>query len=68
MRGRLQGVFTVVVGGGPRLGDVFSGGMASWLGEGGSIVVGSIACMLLVWALHVAQPGFARYDAQRPTP
>jgi ENTS family enterobactin (siderophore) exporter len=68
MRGRLQGVFTVVVGGGPRLGDVFSGGMASWLGEGTSIVVGALVCIALVWVLHVAQPGFARYDAEHPTP
>lgn len=68
MRGRLQGVFTVVVGGGPRLGDVFSGGMASWLGEGTAIVVGALACVALVWVLHVAQPGFARYDAEHPKP
>ncbi|WP_369045166.1 MFS transporter [Sinomonas sp. P10A9] len=68
MRGRLQGVFTVVVGGGPRLGDVFSGGTASWLGEGWSIVVGALVCIALVWVLHVAQPRFARYDAENPTP
>jgi ENTS family enterobactin (siderophore) exporter len=42
--------------------------MASWLGEGTSIVVGALVCIALVWVLHVAQPGFARYDAERPTP
>jgi ENTS family enterobactin (siderophore) exporter len=68
MRGRLQGVFTVVVGGGPRLGDVFSGGVASWLGEGWSIVVGALLCIALVGVLHLAQPGFARYDARHPAP
>lgn len=68
MRGRLQGVFTVVVGGGPRLGDVFSGGMASWLGEGASIVVGAALCIALVGVLHVAQPRFARYDSENPVP
>lgn len=68
MRGRLQGVFTVVVAGGPRLGDVFSGGMASWIGEGAAVVVGAFACAALVAVLHFAQPRFARYDALDPSP
>jgi ENTS family enterobactin (siderophore) exporter len=68
MRGRLQGVFTVVVAGGPRLGDVFSGGVASWLGEGTAVVVGAVACAALVGLLHLAQPRFARYDALNPAP
>ncbi|MEK8226371.1 hypothetical protein NKG05_10360 [Oerskovia sp. M15] len=33
MRGRLQGVFIVVVAGGPRLGEVVLGAQASWFGE-----------------------------------
>jgi ENTS family enterobactin (siderophore) exporter len=68
MRGRLQGVFTVVVAGGPRLGDVFSGGVASWIGEGSAVVVGAFICAALVAVLHLAQPGFARYDALDPSP
>ena len=32
MRGRLGGVFIVVVAGGPRLGDARAGGAASWSG------------------------------------
>lgn len=68
MRGRLQGVFTVVVAGGPRLGDVFAGGMASWLGEGLAVVVGALVCIALVAGLRLAQPRFAHYDALDPTP
>lgn len=68
MRGRLQGVFTVVVAGGPRLGDVFAGGMASWLGEGLAVVVGALVCIALVGVLRLAQPRFAQYDALDPTP
>ncbi|MCH6469212.1 MFS transporter [Sinomonas terrae] len=68
MRGRLQGVFTVVVAGGPRLGDVFAGGMGSWLGEGLAVVVGALVCIAFVGALRLAQPRFAEYDALNPTP
>lgn len=68
MRGRLQGVFTVVVAGGPRLGDVFAGGMGSWLGEGPAVVVGALVCIALVGVLRVAQPRFGQYDALHPTP
>ncbi|MEA5453597.1 MFS transporter [Sinomonas sp. JGH33] len=68
MRGRLQGVFTVVVAGGPRLGDVFSGGLAGLLGEGTAVVVGALMCVALVGVLRVAQPRFATYDALHPAP
>ncbi|WP_415855364.1 MFS transporter [Sinomonas sp. G460-2] len=68
MRGRLQGVFTVVVAGGPRLGDVFAGGMAGWIGEGSAVVVGALVCVALVGVLQLAQPRFGEYDARHPTP
>ena len=51
MRGRLHGVFIVVVAGGPRLGDMVAGGQAAWLGEGWTAVVGGIACAVLVLAV-----------------
>ena len=40
MRGRLQGVFIVVVAGGPRLGEALLGGAASKIGEGWAAVIG----------------------------
>src|SRR5690606_40046820 len=43
MRGRLQGVFTVVVAGGPRLGDVRAGATASLAGATASRVGGGLA-------------------------
>lgn len=67
-RGRLQGIFTVVVAGGPRLGDVESGGVASLFGLTFSVVSGGVACLVALGALVAAMPQFLRYDARHPTP
>jgi MFS family permease len=61
LRGRLQGVFIVVVAGGPRLGDVESGAVAAVFGERVSIVSGGLLCVLGVVALAALFPSFARY-------
>ncbi|MDK1326892.1 MFS transporter [Arthrobacter sp. zg-Y1143] len=68
MRGRLQGVFVVVVAGGPRLGDLVAGVDASFLGEGWAAVLGGLICLALVGVLARTQPRFARYDALHPEP
>ncbi|WP_461169336.1 MFS transporter [Arthrobacter sp. Z1-15] len=68
MRGRLQGVFVVVVAGGPRLGDLVAGVDASFLGEGWAAVIGGLVCVALVGVLARWQPQFARYDARHPEP
>lgn len=68
LRGRLQGVFIVVVAGGPRLGDVVAGGGGSLIGEPGAAIAGGIACVAAVGLLAWWQPGFARYDAAHPEP
>ena len=67
VRGRLQGVFTVVVAGGPRIADVAHGGAAAVVGTaattfgGGVLVVVGIAlCALLV-------PSFVGYRVTRAT-
>lgn len=67
-RGRLQGVFTVVVAGGPRLGDVESGAVAALGGEAFSVVSGGLACIAVTAALVAAVPQFLRYDARDPVP
>ena len=67
-RGRLQGVFTVVVAGGPRLGDVEAGTVAVIFGETVSVVSGGIACVLLALGLARAVPSFWQYDAHHPVP
>jgi hypothetical protein len=67
-RGRLQGIFTVVVAGGPRLGDLESGTVAALFGETFSVVSGGIACIVLTGALVAAMPQFLRYDGKHPVP
>lgn len=68
MRGRLQGVFTVVVTGGPRIGDIYVGIIAAlgalWLPP----LLGGIVIMVLVAALVRWQRTFLHYDGLRPTP
>lgn len=67
-RGRLQGVHTVVVAGGPRLGDVEAGVVASLGGEAFSVITGGLACVGLSIGLAAKFRGFLRYDAQHPVP
>ena len=65
MRGRLMGVQTAVVAGGPRLGDLEAGAVANAFGDTVSVVSGGLACiagaLLLAWAL----PGFTRLRSTR---
>ena len=68
MRGRLQGVFVVVVAGGPRLGELVLGALATRVGEGWAAVLGGVACVVLLWVLVRAQRTFWRYGALHPTP
>ncbi|SHM96766.1 MFS transporter [Cryptosporangium aurantiacum] len=62
MRGRMQGVFMVVVAGGPRLGDLRAGATESWFGPTVSWVGGGLVCVVLVILLTLAVPRFLRYD------
>jgi MFS family permease len=68
MRGRLQGVFTVVVTGGPRLGDLFVGVIAAigaiWLPP----LLGGLAIIVIIATLLRFQRTFRFYDAAHPTP
>jgi MFS family permease len=64
LRGRMQGVFTAVVAGGPRLGDLragltaaaFGGTTISWVG-------GGIAATIVVVVVGLAFPALRRYVA-----
>ena len=60
MRGRLMGVQMAVVAGGPRLGDLEAGAVATAFGDTVSVVSGGLACvagaLVVAWAL----PGFTR--------
>jgi MFS family permease len=61
MRGRMQGVFIVVVAGGPRLGDLRAGAMAAAYGATFSWVAGGVACVVVVLVLAAAAPALVRY-------
>jgi len=64
MRGRMSAVFSLVVTGGPRLGDVESGSVASAFGVRASVVSGGLLCLLGVAGIMVAFPALARYDSR----
>ena len=68
MRGRLQGVFIVVVAGGPRLGDVRAGWTAEVVGVTASWVGGGLLCVVLVVVLAVAFPALGRYRSPAAAP
>jgi MFS family permease len=62
MRGRMQGVFIVVVAGGPRLGDLRAGATAAAFGTTVAWVGGGLACAALV-GLALLVPALRRYDS-----
>lgn len=66
MRGRMQGVFIVVVAGGPRLGDVRAGATAAAVGVQASWVGGGLLCAVIVLAA-LAVPVFRQYRAPAVT-
>jgi Transmembrane secretion effector len=68
LRGRLQGMFIVVVAGGPRFGDVEAGTVASLAGIEFAVVSGGVACLVGLAALSLKFRSFARYDATDPVP
>ncbi|HEY4224550.1 MAG TPA: MFS transporter [Pseudolysinimonas sp.] len=68
MRGRLGGIFTAVVTGGPRIGDLYMGILATlvalWFPPvlGGLLIIGAVGLVLRL------QKGFREYDAANPSP
>jgi MFS family permease len=68
MRGRLQGIFTVVVTGGPRIGDLYIGVFATAVALWFPPVLGGILIVALIGVLVRVQRSFRAYDARHPTP
>ncbi|WP_082305552.1 MFS transporter [Leucobacter japonicus] len=68
VRGRMQGLFYVVVAGGPRVGDLLAGGIATAIALWAPPLFGGIVILGIMLVLLRAAPGFQRYDAHRPTP
>ncbi|MDX3115120.1 MULTISPECIES: MFS transporter [Streptomyces] len=61
MRGRMQGVFTVVVAGGPRLADVLHGTAGAAFGPRAAVAGGGLLVVGLMLGLAVAVPALRRY-------
>jgi MFS family permease len=66
LRGRLQGVQIAVVTGGPRLGDLESGAVATGFGARTSVISGGLACVAGAVVLARLLPGFRRQRAAEP--
>ncbi|KQS68503.1 MFS transporter [Modestobacter sp. Leaf380] len=65
MRGRMQGVFIVVVAGGPRLGDLRAGAVASGFGVTAAMVSGGVLIVVAMVVVAVAVPSFWLFRASR---
>lgn len=65
MRGRMQGVFIVVVAGGPRLGDLRSGALASAAGVTVAMASGGIAIVVAMAVVALVVPSFWYFRASR---
>ena len=65
MRGRLQGVFIVVVAGGPRLADVVHGLVAGELGTAVTTIGGGVLVIVLTLVATAVSPAFVRYRVPR---
>jgi MFS family permease len=64
LQGRLQGVYMVVVAGGPRLGDLESGAVATAFTPRVSVVSGGLACLAGIGLLAALVPSLLRYDSR----
>ena len=68
LRGRLQGVFTVVVAGGPRLGDLRAGATADVTGATASWAGGGFLAAALAVVLATVFPALLRYRPPQHEP
>jgi MFS-type transporter involved in bile tolerance (Atg22 family) len=66
MRGRMSSAFSLVVTGGPRLGDIESGTVASLSSARFAVTSGGLACLAGTAAVVVAFPALAAYDRRAP--
>lgn len=68
VRGRLQGVFIVVVAGGPRIADVAHGAAAAAVGTAVAAAGGGLLAVIGTVAAALAVPAFVRYRVTPPPP
>ena len=65
VRGRLQGIFIVVVAGGPRVADVAHGATAAATGAAVAAAGGGLLVVVFTVAAALAVPAFVRYRVTR---
>lgn len=63
VRGRLQGVFIVVVAGGPRFADMLHGWAAGLIGAGATVIAGGVLVIVGIIVSVLFVPSYARYRA-----
>lgn len=68
IRGRLQGIFIVVVAGGPRVGALYAGTLATLTTLWFPPLLGGLLIIALATTLVRLSPGFRAYDADHPVP
>lgn len=67
LRGRMQGVFTVVVAGGPRIADLVHGWGGELLGPSTAVIGGGLLVVVGVVVTVALVPSFWRYRTPAPT-
>jgi hypothetical protein len=65
MRGRMQGVFIVVVAGGPRLGDLRAGALATATSVTVAMVSGGVVIVVAMAVVALVVPSFWLFRASR---
>lgn len=68
IRGRLQGIFIIVVTGGPRVGALYAGTLATFTALWFPPLLGGFIVIVLVAMLVRLTPRFRDYDAENPAP
>lgn len=68
VRGRMQGLFYVVVAGGPRVGDLIAGAVATVIALWAPALIGGLAIFAIMIMLYRVYRGFRNYDGLHPTP
>lgn len=68
MRGRLQGLYTLVLAAGPRLGDVYAGFLAAATALWCPPLLGAVLIAAVAAGYWRMRPAFRHYDAREPRP
>src|SRR5699024_6825109 len=68
MRGRMQGISTIVVTGGPRVGDLWAGILTATIALWAPAILGGLIICAIMGVFAKTLTTFQHYDAHNPTP